>query len=336
MRGVKMLDAERVETRDWPEPLPAGEQVVVRIEAAAICGSDLHALYRRGGEKAFIPGHEAAGVVAAVDRPRRLQVGDRVCCTAFVACGQCRWCLAGKVAYCPAKKGVYGFGLDGFQAEYALVAESSLLPLPEAVSFEQGCLILDPVGAPYWAHRQMGTCAMHTVAVFGLGPMGLGAVSIGAYLGARVIGIDPIAYRRELAGRLGAAEAIDPAGGDVAEQIRRRTGGLGADRIVECSGSAEALHAALDAAAVEAQVALIGENSEAVVRPSDHFIRKGVRMFGAWCYPLGEYANICRLYEAGLGAAEMITHRFALDQAAEAYRTFAAGDTGKVIFVPGA
>ncbi|HET6428104.1 MAG TPA: alcohol dehydrogenase catalytic domain-containing protein, partial [Phycisphaerae bacterium] len=65
MRGVKILDAERVETRDWPDPVPQGEQVVVRIEAAAICGSDLHALYQRPGEKAAIPGHEGAGVVAA-------------------------------------------------------------------------------------------------------------------------------------------------------------------------------------------------------------------------------------------------------------------------------
>ncbi|HUU23150.1 MAG TPA: alcohol dehydrogenase catalytic domain-containing protein [Phycisphaerae bacterium] len=335
MRGVKILDAERVETRDWPDPVPQGEQVVVRIEAAAICGSDLHALYQRPGEKAFIPGHEGAGVVAAVDKPRRVKVGDRVCCTAFATCGQCQWCLAGKVVYCPAKRGFYGFGSNGFQAEYALVAESSLLPLPESVSFEQGCLILDPVGTPYWAHRQMGTCAMHTVAVFGLGPMGLGAVAIGAHLGARVIGVDPIAYRRGLAGRLGAAEVIDPADGDVAERLRALTGGLGPDRIVECSGSGEALHAALDAAGIEAQVALIGENAEATIRPSAHFIRKGVRMFGAWCYPLGEYANICRLYEAGLAAADMITHRFALERADEAYRTFAAGDTGKVIFLPG-
>ena len=216
------------------------------------------------------------------------------------------------------------------------MAESSLLPLPESISFEQGCLILDPVGTPYWAHRQMATGAMDTVAVFGLGPMGLGAVTIGAHLGARVIGIDPIAYRRELAGRLGAAETIDPGDGDVAERLGDLTAGCGVDKAVECSGSAAALHAALDAAGVEAKVALIGENAEATIRPSDHFIRKGVSMFGVWCYPLGEYANICRLYDAGLPAAEMITHRFGLDRADEAYRAFAAGETGKVIFTPGA
>jgi threonine dehydrogenase-like Zn-dependent dehydrogenase len=336
MRGVKMLGDGKVETRDWPDPVPEGEEVVVRLEAAAICGSDLHGLYETAGEKSFIPGHEGAGVVVAVDRPRVLKEGDRVCTTAVFACGTCRMCRAGYTIYCRNPNGVYGFGLNGVHAEYARLGERSLLPLPDSMSFEQGCLVLDPVGTPYHAHKRIGTNATHVVGVFGLGPMGLGAVCVAAQLGARVLGVDPIAFRRRLAEKLGAAETIDPAAGDVREQVRDVTAGYGLDRALECSGRAEPLAAALDLVRPFGHVAIIGENPEATIRPSAHFNRKEIFLSGSTCFPLGEYDEIVRLFELGLPAAEMITHRFPVEQADEAYRTFAGGETGKVIFSPGA
>lgn len=334
MRGAKILDAFTVQTRDYPEPEARGEEVVVRMEAAAICGSDLHALYQRPGEKAFIPGHEGAGVVVAVDRPRVLKEGDRVCTTAVFACGVCDMCLAGYTIYCRNSNGVYGGGLDGVHAEYVRFCERSLLPLPDWMTFEQGCLILDPVGTPYHAHKRIGTNATHVVGVFGLGPMGLGSVCLAAHLGARVIGIDPVAYRCDLAKKLGATQTVDPGGGDVVAQIREHTHGRGLDRVLECSGSAEALRAALDVARPFGQVAIIGESAEATISPSSHFCRKEITLSGSTCFPLGEYDEILRCFEAGLPAADMITHRFTIEQAAEAYATFAGGETGKVIFVP--
>jgi len=332
MRGVRIVDAGQVQTCDWPDPVPEGDEVVVRLEAAPICGSDLHGLYNKPGGVAHIPGHEGAGVVVAVDRPGRFKEGDRVCTLAFNTCGECDLCRSGYVACCRQMKCVYGFGENGMHAEYVRIAAAALLPLPEAVSFEQGCLVIDPVGTPYHAHKRIGTDATHTVGVFGLGPMGLGAAVIAAFLGAHVIGIDPIALRRGLAEKLGAAETIDPAAGDVVAQVRELTGGRGLDRALECSGTSAALHAALDLTRPLGHVAIIGENAEAVVRPSDHFNRKEIFLSGSCCFPLGEYGDILHLYARGLGATDMITHRFGLDQAAEAYRTFAEGNTGKVIF----
>jgi threonine dehydrogenase-like Zn-dependent dehydrogenase len=334
MRAVSMPDARTVEVCDWPDPRPEGDEVVVRVEAAAICGSDLHGLYRRPGPKAWVPGHEGAGVVAAVDRPRRVKVGDRVIMLAFRTCGECDLCRAGYVSYCPAKKGVYGFGLNGFQAEYVRVAESCLLPLPQAVPFEVGCLILDPIGAPYHAHRRMGTNATHTVGVFGLGPMGLGAVLLAARLGTRTIAIDPIAYRRDLARRLGAAETADPGAGGVVEEVRRLARGRGLDRALECSGSPEALAAALDLVRPLGHVAVIGENREARINPSAHFAHKEITLSGSCCFPLGEYGDILALLESGLPAADLVTHRFPLAEAAAAYRAFDQGATGKVVLLP--
>jgi threonine dehydrogenase-like Zn-dependent dehydrogenase len=335
MRGTKILDAYKVETRDYPEPTPEGEEVVVRLEAAAICGSDLHGLYQSPGEKRWIPGHEGAGVVVAVDKPRFVKEGDRVCITAVYPCGVCDLCRAGYTIYCRNARGVYGFSLDGVHAQHVRICERSLLPLPEFMTFEQGCLVLDPVGTPYHANKRMGTNATHTVGVFGLGPMGLGAVLISAHLGARVIAVDPIAFRRELARKLGAAEAIDPAEGDVAAQIRERTKGYGLDRALECSGKPEPLHTALDLVRHFGHVSIVGENPTATIRPSDHFNRKEILLSGSTCFPLGEFEEIVRMFRAGLRAQDMITHRFTVDEAAEAYRTFAAGNTGKVVFVRG-
>ncbi len=333
MRGIKLLDRRKLEMRDYPDPVPQGDEVVVRIEAAPICGSDLHGLYEVPGEKRWIPGHEATGVVVAVDRPRRFKVGDRVCMTPFRSCGACDSCRSGYVAYCRAKKGIYGFTRDGFQAELVAVSESTLLPLPNSVSFEEGSLILDPVGSPYHSLKRMGTNATHTVGVFGLGPMGLGAVLIATRLGARVIGVDPIAYRRELARKLGASETIDPAVGDVVAQIRELTHGYGLDRSVECTGKAEPLHAALDLARPLSHVAIIGENEQATIRPSDHFTSKEIFLSGSCCFPLGEYGDILHLLENGLRVRDLITHRFPIEQAEAAYSLFAQGNTGKVLFV---
>ncbi|MCY3020530.1 MAG: alcohol dehydrogenase catalytic domain-containing protein [Planctomycetota bacterium] len=332
MRAAKILDALKVETRDFPDPKPEGDDVVVRVEAAAICGSDLHALYQKPGEKKQIPGHEGAGVVVAVDKPRSLKIGDRVAVTACRSCQSCDMCRAGYTTYCRAMKGVYGFSLDGVHAEYVRIAESSLLPLPDFIPFDAGCLILDPVGTPYHALKRMAANATHLIGVFGLGPMGLGAVLIAARLGARVIGVDMIAYRRDLALKLGAWRTVNPGDGDVVQQIRDLTKGYGLDRSLECSGKAEPLHAALDLARPLGHVAIIGENEKATIRPSDHFNRKEICLSGSCCFPLGEYGEIVRLFENGLRATDMITHRFTVEQAAEAYRTFAGGNTGKVIF----
>jgi propanol-preferring alcohol dehydrogenase len=334
MKALKVVDRRKVAVEDVPDPRPQGNEVVVRVEAAPICGSDLHGLYQSPGAKPFVIGHEGAGVVVAVDQPAHVKVGDRVMFLPFITCGRCEWCRAGHVSYCSAKRGVYGFGLDGFQAEMVRITESCLLPLPESVSLEVGALILDPIGTPFHACRRIGANASQTVGVFGLGPMGLGAVANLAHLGARVIGVDPVAYRRELAIRLGAAQGVDPGAGNAVEQIRALTQGHGLDAAMECSGHPDALTAALDSVRPFGHVALIGESRSATISPSKHIIHKEVCLSGSCCFPLGDYAAILRALDGGLGARAggIITHRFPLEKGPEAYGLFEGGQTGKVVF----
>ncbi len=335
MRGVRILEGPNLEVCDWPDPAPADDEVVVRVEAAGLCGTDLHCLYTKSWAAPCIPGHEGAGTVVAVDRPQWLKEGDRVFMMAFSTCGQCGPCKQGAFTYCRDEGALmHGFSKNGFQAEYVLVKESQCFILPEHMTFEHGAVLQDPIGTPFHAIKRMATAGRHTVTVFGLGPMGLGAVTIAAHMGCRVIGVEPIAYRRELAKAVGAADVIDPAAGDVAEQIRQLTGDAGVDRALECSGRGDSLIAALDTAAIFGQVAIIGEGDEVTIKPSDHFNRREVTLSGSTVFPVTEYDEICELFAAGLAPERFITHRYSVEQAKDAYETFTAGQTGKVIFTP--
>ncbi len=333
MKAARIIEAKQVVVREQPEPRPSGDDVVVEMKAAPICGSDLHGLYEKPGEKPFVPGHEGAGIVVAVDRTRRLKVGDRVCLVSAVyPCGSCTMCRSGRSIYCRESKTYYGSGMNGTHARFALLSELSLERIPDWMSCEQASLILDPIGTPHHAYRRMGTNASHTVGVFGLGPMGLGAVSVGAFLGAQVIAIDPIAFRRTLALALGAAAAIDPRQGDVAEQVRDQTHGHGLDHALECSGNASALESALDLVHHFGHVALVGESRRADIKPSEQFLRKEITLSGSTCFPIEEFPQLVRLFERGLKGEKIITHRFGIEEAARGYALFSEGNTGKVVF----
>ncbi len=335
MRAVRILEGTNLEVADWPDPTPAGDEVVVRVESAGLCGTDLHCLYTKSWAAPCIPGHEGAGTVVAIDRPKWLKEGDRVFMMAFSTCGQCAPCKQGGFTYCRDEGStMHGFSKDGFQAPYVRVKESQCFILPEHMTFEDGAVMQDPIGTPFHAIKRMATEAKHTVAVFGLGPMGMGAVMIAAHKGCRVIGIEPIAYRRDLATTLGAADVIDPAAGDVVEQIRQLTGGAGVDRALECSGRPDVLVSAIDSAAIFGHVAIIAEHDDVTLSPSAQFNRKEVTLSGSTVFPVTEYDELCQLFADGLAANRFITHRYSIEQAKDAYETFTAGQTGKVLFTP--
>ena len=334
MRGVKITGQRALEVRDWPEPEPKSGEVVLKIKAASICGSDLNHIYRSEGAYDVIPGHEGMGEVVAVEGPSHLQVGDRVMTLGAVPCGHCDWCREGELLFCTNSDTAGGFGRNGSHAEMVALPDRSLLKLPDYVSDEAGACLLDPVGTPYHALKRMHTTAEHTVGVFGAGPMGLGAALVSVFLGAEVIVIEPIAFRRELALKIGAAHAIDPVACDANEAIAELTGGRGLDTALECSGNARALYQALDAVRRKGAVSIIGENGEAVISPSNHFNRKEITLCGSTCFPMEDYAGILQMVKRGLDPSRIITHRFGIEDAAEAYATFDQGDTGKVVFIP--
>jgi threonine dehydrogenase-like Zn-dependent dehydrogenase len=317
-------------------PRPQGDEVVVRVKASALCGSDLHGLYRPEKGSQFTPGHEVAGEVVAVDRPSRARVGDRVALHAPTGCGVCSFCRRGAYIMC-SNGSTLGFSRDGGDAEYLLVPERACLPLPGAISFEVAALIGDGVGTPYRAMMKAGGVrADETLGIFGLGPVGLGATLLGARFGARVIGVDINADRLALAKELGATEVVDAGHADVVASVRELTGGTGLDLAMECAGSDTTLRYALDSCRHFGRIALVGEHREGVatIDPSRHFLGRELTMTGTRYYHLSDYDEIVALIEDGLQPERIVTHRFSLGDAPEAFSLFDAGRTAKTLLLP--
>ena len=335
MQRVRLPGNSQAVVEEVPAPEPHDDEVVVRVWASAICGSDLHGLYRPAEGSSVTPGHEFAGEVVAVDRPTHLRMGDRVAVHAAPGCGACRFCRMGAPIYCPDGHNALGFARDGGDATYAVVPARACLPLPDSVSYEVGALIGDGVGTPFHAlNKAGGVRGGQTLGIFGLGPVGLGATMLGAYFGARVIGIDVNQERLTLAGDLGAAHTVNARDGNPAGALRELTEGRGLDAALECAGSKVTLSYALESIGAFGRLALVGEHREATIDPSGHFIGREITMTGSRYYHHADYDAILRLLHDGLRPERMITHRLPLDQAPQGFGLFDAGHAAKVILQP--
>ena len=342
MKAVLFPGDKQVDVVDRPDPRPGPGQVVIRTRASAICRSDMGLYYGTsnivGGEEAgkglVIPGHEPAGEVVEVgDGVTAVQTGDRVAVHLAMGCGQCRYCLEGYEFLCPTWK-CLGFDVDGGDADYLVVPARNCLKLPEEISFEVGAVMTDMVGTQYDAQRRLNVSGASTVAVFGLGPMGGAGVLVAKARGARVVAIDVLDSRLVLARDLGADEVINSTEEDPVERLRALTYGEGVDIAIDSSGNPAGQNAALDSARKFGSVAFIGESRKTELNPSDQFIRKLLTVIGAWYFPLWEWPAIARfVVDRNVAVEKLITHRFPLGDAQEAFRMFDQRLTEKAVFV---
>ncbi|MGH3949553.1 MAG: zinc-binding dehydrogenase [Pseudonocardiaceae bacterium] len=331
-RAVQVVD------RDTPRPGPG--EVLVRTRASAICRSDM-SLYVGdpivGGEQAgqglVVPGHEPAGeIVELGPGVAGYEAGARVAAYLAIGCGHCEYCLGGYLMLCPQWKCV-GFDVDGGDADYFVLPVRNCLPVPDELSFVAAALMTDMVGTQYHTQKVLRVRSGQTLAVFGLGPMGAAAVMIGKALGADVIAVDLIDARRELAASIGAGHTINSAADDPVKIIRELTHGRGADAAIDCSGAPAAQNAALDVARKQGAVAFVGESRATEIHPSDQIIRKLLTVIGGWYFPLWEWDEITRfVIRHQLPIEKLVTHRFPLNQAPEAFRAFDQRETEKAIF----
>jgi threonine dehydrogenase-like Zn-dependent dehydrogenase len=349
VRGVVFLGERRLELRTFPDPAPGPGEVVLAIKASGLCGSDLHP-YRapRGGGAAaslglggagepVIAGHEPCGVVAAVGPgvpPRLAAVGERVMNHHYKGCQRCLHCRRGWAQLCRSGITVYGMTGHGAHAEYMKVPAETCVPLPEAMSFEEGAAVSCGTGTAYQALKRLEVSGRDTLAVFGQGPVGLSATLLAAAMGARVLAVDPSAERRSLARELGADEVIDPKGTDPVEAIHALTGGAGAACTMDCTGVAEARVAALRSADTWGRVALVGEGGQTTFDVSQHMLRRQLTIHASWTFSTTIQEECARyVVERGIPLKKLLTDRWRLEQAAEAYALFDRQSTGKGVFV---
>ena len=325
-----MLGREQVEVIDRPDPEPAGDRVVVRVMASALCGSERHAYF--GPEpRAGSGGHEGAGVVAATDSARHCQVGDRVLIFAASPCGRCRHCLAGRWILCgrrvPAQTG-------GMHAQLALVRDDLCFPIPDDLSFEQAALLGDALGTPFRALRRLGACALDTVLILGQGPIGLAATMLCRFMGAQVIAVDTNDYRLERAAAAGATRVVNPLRADVRSVALEMTDGEGADLALECSATSDGAATCVAAVRTAGRVALIGLTRELTIDVTPQLILRDLQVIGSWYSDPADLAELSAMVRRGLDPSQLVTHRFGIEDAAEAFGTFFSGRAAKVILDP--
>ncbi|MBN1581224.1 MAG: zinc-binding dehydrogenase [Anaerolineae bacterium] len=337
MRGVVFPGDRRAEVRDFPDPTPGPDEVVVQMKASGLCGSDLH-LYRQSAKQRAgnntIPGHEPSGVVAALgENVTRVKVGDRVSVYHYLGCGHCKHCLAGNIMWCAERRG-YGGPIHGADADYILTDERNCLPLPAELSFAHGALIACAAGTAYSSMRKLQPSGGDTVAIFGQGPVGLCGLLMVKGMGGRVIGVEPIRERRDLALALGADEVIDPTQVEnIRDAIHELTHDEGADLAFETSGSAAGQNGAVDCLRLGGKAAFVGFGvREKTLNPSQ-FIGRQLTLMGSFVIPIYMYWDLVQfIIDRQLPMEKMVTHRFSIDDAPEAFRIFDEGRTGKMIF----
>jgi threonine dehydrogenase-like Zn-dependent dehydrogenase len=347
MHGVVFLGNRKLELRDFPDPAPGPGEVVVAMKASGMCGSDLHP-YRAAGNAAaalglggsggpVVAGHEPCGVVAArgagvseADAP----TGQRVMVHHYKGCGRCKHCRVGWAQLCRQGIVVYGMTGHGGHAAYMTVPAYTLVPLPDSLSFEEGAAISCGTGTAYGALKRLDVSGRDTLAVFGQGPVGLSATMLGRAMGARVIAVDVAPERLALARDFGAEAVINAKDTDPVAALRELTQGEGVETAMDCTGNPEARVAAVRSAATWGRVAFVGEGNTTTFDISQDMIRRQLTIHASWTFSSVGQAECARFVaERGVGLGRLLTHRFALAQAEEAYRLFDTQTTGKGVFV---
>ncbi len=242
--------------QQFPDPTPGPGELVLRVDACGICGSDLHLAEAFKGRPRTVFGHEFCGTVVAIGADAAgYREGDRVVGFPLFGCGYCPACASGSVAKCPQAQ-LTGAQRPGAYAEYVAVDAAASFPLPDELTSDTGALV-EPLAVAHHALERTPREPGEPVLVLGAGPVGLAVALWARALGAReVVVSDPLAHRRALAKTVG-AEAIDPTNQDVSEAFSLVTGGP-PRVVVECVGRPGAIQHAMEVAAVDGQVTSVG------------------------------------------------------------------------------
>jgi threonine 3-dehydrogenase len=347
MRALRKMHAGHgAELVEVPVPSPGEGEVLVRVHAASICGTDLHIYEWNEWAEGRIPrvpmtfGHEVAGTVeAAGPEVHHVQPGAFVAAETHIACGQCATCRTGRAHICQNLR-ILGVDTDGAFAEYVVIPAANAWIVGEGIH-PDAASIMEPFGNA--VHAAFGTeggedLLTNPVAVIGCGPIGLFAVGIARALGAwKVIAIEPNDERRALAEKMGADLLVDPKTEDPVEVVLRETAGTGAEVVLEMSGNARAIDQGTRMLARGGRMSLLGlPDGPVTLDLNDQVIFKEARILGI------TGREMCRTWQqtttllstGRVDVTPIITHRFELKEFDEAFATAASGHAAKVIMFP--
>jgi len=304
-----------LEIADVPAPsIGAPDDVLVRIKASAICGSDVHGIDGSTGRRIppLVMGHEAAGLVAAVGPAvKNVAIGDRVTFDSTIWCGECFFCRRGEVNLCDNRR-VLGvscseYRRDGTFAEYVVVPERIIYRLPESVAFEEAALT-EPVSVAMHALRITNMRPGENAAVVGSGLIGLLLIQIiRSYSPHRIVAFDTEPQRRAAALAAGADIALDPADPASRKRVLEMTGGRGVDRAFEAVGASAPIATAIAATRKGGSVTLIGNISPKAEFPLQSVVTREITLIGS-CAISGEYpASLALMASHTIGLRAVIS-----------------------------
>ena len=343
MKSLLLSAYNHLEITEMPLPAMGKDEVLVRVEACGICGSDVHGYDGSSGRRIppIVMGHEAAGTVMATDaNVRGYSKGDRVTFDSTVYCGECAYCKSGKVNLCDNRQ-VIGVSCGDYRrhgafAEYVAVPQRILYPLPAAISFTDASM-LEAASVALHAVRVSEARAGDTALVIGAGMIGLLTMQAARAAGSkRVLVADVDFSRLELARRTGADEILYCSGEKLVDTVLNLTGGLGVDVVYEAVGRDETVAAAIDCAQKGGTVTLIGNIAPEVKLPLQKVVTRQIRLQGS-CASAGEYPQAIELIASGkMQVGPLITAVAPLEEGPRWFERLHAGEPNlmKVILTP--
>jgi threonine dehydrogenase-like Zn-dependent dehydrogenase len=249
-------------------------------------------------------------------------------------CGVCNDCRRGYMISCTSEKyrRAYGWQRDGGMAGYLLAEEKDLVALPDELSYTDGAQVACGFGTVYEGLMKIGISGNDSVLITGLGPVGLATGALCRKLGAnRIIGIDVIDERLQLALDLGLCDEVLRSGPDNVAEVKKLTGGSGVERAIDCSANDQARATAIRATRKWGKIVMLGEGGRVEFNPSPDIIHDQKTIFGSWVTSIWLMEELVeRLVTWKLHPAELVTHRFELEHVDQAYSLMASGRCGKV------
>jgi L-iditol 2-dehydrogenase len=343
MKALILKDYNSFVYEDMPEPEAGAGEVLVKIEAGGICGSDVHGMDGSTGRRKppIVMGHEAAGVIIRVgENVTKWKTGQRVTFDSTVCCGKCFYCSGGQVNLCDNRM-VLGVSCDDYRrdgtfAEYVAVPERILYALPDGVTFAQAAMV-EPLSIAVHAVRRASISAEDKVVVIGTGVIGLLVVQVLRGVGCgSIIAVDIDKERLELAKKLGADYIFKSDDVDITKEVLSLTEGRGADAAFEVVGISDTVKTSIEVLRKGAQVVLVGNITPNVEFALQRVVTREISIYGS-CASSGEYPACLKMIAEGkVDVDALISAKAPLSEGALWFKRLYDKEPGliKVILVP--
>ena len=325
MRSAQLVAPNEIEIREAPVPEPGPEEVLVRVRAVGVCGSDVSIFrghFQAETELPYVLGHEFAGEVAAVGSAAEgVEEGARVACAPDLPCGECEWCRKGETNVCPNVQFAASHGVPGCLCDYFVVHQSQIHPIPGELDFASASLCEPAAIGLHVVENLAQPEGGESYAIMGGGPDGLTIMCAALENGASAVYVsDLVPERLEAARKLGADETWNAGDGDFLEFLMDRTDGRGVDVAIEAAGAVPAMQQVFRAACIHGKAIVLG------IPPTDEVPvdmtaarRRELTMISAR-RTVGKYDRALRLIAEGkINADVIITHHFPFGRTQEAF-----------------